>query len=50
MNKSKYVGLDVHQSSTSIAVLDESGKLCMERIIETRVLLTIEKGPTPRGF
>lgn len=37
MNKSQYVGMDVHESSTSIAVLDESGKLCLERIIETRV-------------
>jgi hypothetical protein len=28
MNKVKYIGLDVHQTSVSVAVLDEAGKLC----------------------
>jgi hypothetical protein len=36
MNTTKYVGMGVHQSSTSIAVLDERGKLCLEKVIETR--------------
>lgn len=33
----KYVGLDVHQSSTVAAVLDEKGRLVMESVLETKV-------------
>jgi len=29
MNSVKYVGLDVHQSTISVAVLDDEGKLVM---------------------
>ena len=29
MSGEKYIGLDVHQATISIAVLDESGKLAM---------------------
>jgi transposase len=36
MSNSKYVGLDVHQASTSIAVLDHSGKLVVEATIKTK--------------
>ena len=36
MNDIKYIGMDVHQASIVIAVLDRSGKLVMESIIETR--------------
>ena len=36
MNDIKYIGMDVHQGSIVIAVLDTSGKLVMESIIETR--------------
>jgi len=36
MNKIKYIGLDVHKSSISIAVLDATGKLIMEVTIETQ--------------
>ena len=31
----KYVGLDVHQSSTAAAVQDEKGKSVMESILRT---------------
>lgn len=37
MSNTKYVGMDVHQSSSSIAVLDEAGRLCTETVIETKV-------------
>ena len=36
MNDIKYIGMDVHQASIVVAVLDTSGKLVMESIIETR--------------
>lgn len=36
MNEAKYIGLDVHQATISVAVLDWDGKLIMESIIETK--------------
>ena len=36
MNGEKYIGLDVHQATISVAVLDCSGKLVMESVLETR--------------
>jgi hypothetical protein len=37
MNSEKYIGLDVHQATISMAVLDSSGKLVMESILETEM-------------
>jgi hypothetical protein len=36
MNDAKYIGLDVHQATISVAVLDATGKLVMEAILETK--------------
>jgi transposase len=36
MNDAKYIGLDVHQATISTAVLDSTGKLLMECILETK--------------
>ena len=36
MNDAKYIGLDVHQATVSVAVLDSTGKLGMEAIVETK--------------
>jgi transposase len=36
MNDTKYIGLDVHQATISVAVLDSTGKLVMEAILETK--------------
>ena len=36
MNDAKYIGLDVHQATISVAVLDSSGKLVMEAVLETK--------------
>jgi transposase len=36
MNEAKYIGLDVHQATISVAVLDAAGKLVMEAILETK--------------
>src|SRR5579863_8416252 len=55
LNDAKYIGLDVHQATISVAVLDAAGKLVMEAILETkaetilqfirgRLLVTFEEG------
>ena len=36
MNNVKYIGMDVHKEAISIAVLNFSGKLVMECVIETK--------------
>ena len=36
MNTEKYIGLDVHQATISVAVRDAKGKLVMESILETK--------------
>jgi transposase len=36
MSSVKYIGMDVHQATISVAVLDSSGKLVMESILETK--------------
>jgi len=36
MNDVKYIGLDVHQATISVAVRDSEGKLVMEAILETK--------------
>ena len=36
MNSEKYIGLDVHQATISVAVVGSKGKLIMESILETK--------------
>src|SRR5271155_5860512 len=36
MKDAKYIGLDVHQATISVAVLDSAGTLVMEAILETK--------------
>jgi transposase len=36
MSSEKYIGLDVHQATISVAVMDSQGKLIMESILETK--------------
>src|ERR1700693_3869832 len=36
MNDAKYIGMDVHQATISVAVRDSSGNLVMEAILETK--------------
>src|ERR1039458_469249 len=36
MNQEKYIGMDVHQATISVAVMDGRGKLIMECILETK--------------
>src|SRR6202163_1166153 len=42
LDNRKYIGMDVHQISTSIAVIDAAGKLLMECIIETKAATVLE--------
>ena len=36
MDSTKYIGMDVHKESISIAVMDCFGKVVMESVIETK--------------
>jgi len=36
VNRTKYIGMDVHTATISVAVLDAAGKLIMESVIETK--------------
>ena len=42
MSQEKYIGMDVHQATISVAVLDSRGKLIMECILETRAATILE--------
>ena len=42
MNNEKYIGLDVHQATISVAVLDHTGKVVMECILETKAATILE--------
>ena len=42
MDGVKYIGMDVHQATISIAVLDPTGKLVMESILETRAATILQ--------
>ena len=42
MNCEKYIGLDVHQATISVAVMDPTGKLVMECILETKASTILE--------
>jgi hypothetical protein len=38
----KYIGLDVHQATISVAVMDSAGKLMMESILETKAATILQ--------
>jgi transposase len=42
VNDAKYIGLDVHQATISAAVLDSTGKLVMESILETKAATVLQ--------
>ena len=42
MKPVKYIGMDVHQATISVAVLDDRGKLIMECILETKAATIVE--------
>lgn len=42
MDSKKYIGMDVHQATTSIAVMDSAGKVVMESVIETKAATMVQ--------
>jgi hypothetical protein len=42
MNEAKYIGMDVHQATISVAVRDSRGNLVMEAILETKADTILE--------
>jgi transposase len=42
VNSAKYIGLDVHQATISVAVLEESGKVLMECLLETKAATILQ--------
>src|ERR1700731_4544459 len=42
MDSEKYIGLDVHQASIVVAVMDSAGKLVMESILETKAATILQ--------
>jgi transposase len=42
MSQDKYIGMDVHQATISVAVMDAGGKLIMECLLETKASTIVE--------
>ncbi|MGC2183447.1 MAG: transposase [Terriglobales bacterium] len=42
MSQEKYIGMDVHQATISVAVMEGSGKLIMECLLETKAATIVE--------
>src|SRR5947209_10703361 len=42
MEQEKYIGMDVHQATISVAVMDCRGKLIMECILETKAVTILQ--------
>jgi hypothetical protein len=42
MDSAKYIGLDVHKESISIAVLNAAGKVVMECVVETKAFTLLQ--------
>src|ERR1700691_1623997 len=42
MTSTKYIGMDVHKESISIAVSNDAGKIVMECVIETKASTILE--------
>jgi hypothetical protein len=42
MDSAKYIGMDVHQATISIAVLNSAGKLVMESVIEIEASTVVQ--------
>ncbi len=42
----KFIGMDVHKESLSIAVMNAAGKVVMECVIETKVSMAVRPSET----
>jgi transposase len=50
VNDEKYIGLDVHQATIVVAVMDSTGKLVMESILETEAATILQFFAGLRGI
>jgi hypothetical protein len=50
MDSEKYIGLDVHQATISVAVMDSTGRIIMESILETKAATVVEFFAGLRGL
>jgi len=42
MERTKYIGMDVHKETISIAVMNSAGKLVIESIVETKAMTILQ--------
>jgi hypothetical protein len=42
MESTKYIGMDVHKDTISIAVMNSAGKLVIESIVETKAMTILQ--------
>ena len=42
MDSTKYIGMDVHKDTISIAVMNSAGKVVMESVLETKALTILQ--------
>ena len=42
MDSTKYVGMDVHKDTMSIAVMNSAGKVVMESVLETKAVTILQ--------
>ena len=42
MNQAKYIGMDIHHATISVAVMDSAGKLIPESILETKAATILQ--------
>ena len=42
MNDTKYIGMDVHRESISIAVMNSAGKIVLECVVETKASIILQ--------
>jgi len=42
VNQAKYIGMDVHWATISVAVMDSAGKLILESLLETKAATILQ--------
>jgi hypothetical protein len=42
VNSVRYIGMDVHRDTISVAVLDEQGRLMMQSVLQTRAAAILD--------
>jgi hypothetical protein len=42
MDSTKYIGMDVHKETISIAVMNSAGKVVIESILETKAITLLQ--------